>query len=202
MTEWLGPGDSWTKHPRPQARTSLREAALAGWSFRKLTGHSFGMLRCGDGPGCCRVLVYSTSGPADGSETAREIRKALRSCTHHDAEIAGNIDGDDHADDEIEARVAALVRAIRALDARDEELAAGEQALDDDDLPNYEAHLDRVTTVENDAVMSIASIGIPVPPWPPAIGRSELFREAGRWIALVQDDSTRQRLEDILGRVQ
>lgn len=85
---YLGPTEAWLRHPRPQARAALEEARDAGWWFEHSEkGHAFGRLRCmppdrdPDGT-ACKVMVFSTSGAADGSETARVIRDAVRKCPH------------------------------------------------------------------------------------------------------------------------
>jgi len=85
---YLGPTEAWSRHPRPQARAALEEARDAGWWFEHSErGHAFGRLRCmpperdPDGT-ACKVMVLSTSGAADGSDTARVIRDAVRKCPH------------------------------------------------------------------------------------------------------------------------
>ncbi len=200
MAEWLGARENWTRHPRPLARAALKEAADAGWSFRKLNGHSFGMLRCGDTAEACKVVVYSTSGPADGSETAREIRKGLQSCVHRGQPDASP--DDSLAGEEIEARVERLIAAVEALDKRAQELEQGDQALDLDDLPGYEAHVARLTDAENEAQMSLVSLGLPVPPWPPDIGRGELLREATTLADQIREDAARLRTQARLDQVR
>jgi len=86
---YLGPTEAWSRHPRPQARAALEEARDAGWWFEHSErGHAFGRLRCmpperdPDGT-ACKVMVLSTSGAADGSDTARVIRDAVRKCPHY-----------------------------------------------------------------------------------------------------------------------
>lgn len=81
--------ERWPPHPRPLARLALAKAKAAGWVFKPSggSGHIFGSLRCREPQGLdpaevCKVPVYSTSGPADGSTTARVIENAIRQCPH------------------------------------------------------------------------------------------------------------------------
>lgn len=91
MSEYLGPEETWPPHPRPEARAALAKAREAGWWFKPATGHTFGRLRCRrpaeDDPNSPshKVPIFSSSGTADGSATARKILDALRACDHHAA---------------------------------------------------------------------------------------------------------------------
>lgn len=85
---WSGPTDTWAKHSRPRAREALRDARRAGWWLKKAAGGAkvWGIITCGDPdlPGAerCSTTVLSTSGSADGSETAEYINSFVGKCTH------------------------------------------------------------------------------------------------------------------------
>ena len=135
---YLAPGDQWPLHSRPLARAALEEARAAGWWFRPSEGHTFGRLRCmppeqDREKDACKVPVYSTSGPRDGSETARAIRDAVRKCGHdRDNQTSEQVDP------EAAARLAAgalvivarLIDATRALLRKDRALKEADELLE------------------------------------------------------------------------
>lgn len=197
MAEWLGPLEPWPRHPRPLARAALRDAAAAGWHLRKSNGHSFGTLKCPakGTPGACTVVVFSTSGAADGSETAREIRKALRACPHrNDIEHAQQDAEAELSDEVIEARVRRLLEAVDGLDRRERSEAGLDQAIERDDVGAFEEHSRGLTEADNDAQIALAELGLPLDPWPPSVGRAELLEEA-------KDFSRRAMSPDVLQRL-
>lgn len=85
---WLSPTDPWDRHSRPLAQRALRDARATGWWLKKSAGRAkaWGVITCGD-PALpsrerCSASVLSTSGPADGSATAKAIDAIVRQCPH------------------------------------------------------------------------------------------------------------------------
>lgn len=209
MARHLGPGEAWPTHSRPEARDALEEAAAAGWHLRPSTGHTFGRLTCPHlgQPGACIVVVYSTAGPADGSETAKVIRRALRRCPHQPETSAPQHEaaGDRVFNDEqIQRRVERLLEVIVGLDRRD----AADDRLDDaiarDDVEAFEEHQRQRTVADNSAQTAWAALGRPLGVWPPEERRSELLDDVERWIERVTDPEVaarlRARAEDVARR--
>lgn len=86
---WLGPRDTWPEHSRPLARRALKKMRADGWFLKKSSGGAkvWGVVTCADpslyGPDVrCSTIVLSTSGPADGSETAKSLDALRQKCTH------------------------------------------------------------------------------------------------------------------------
>ena len=85
---WTSPEEPWPNHSRPRARAALQAARKAGWWLKKSDGKAkgWGVITCGN-PDLppdqrCTTSVMSTSGSADGSETAEVINDLVRKCTH------------------------------------------------------------------------------------------------------------------------
>lgn len=191
---YLAPGDQWPRHSRPQARAALEEARAAGWWFRPSAGHTFGRLRCtppdqDPGNDACKVPVYSTSGPEDGSETSRAIRDALRKCPHHRGGQVPEALTPDSA-----ARLAAgaltltarlieaaqaLLRKNQALTEADGVVEAALGRLDDkaaiDQAEVAVSELERLARVEDARGLAAAAGADAGDPWPPVDGAQELF---------------------------
>ena len=194
---YLGPDETWPKHSRKLARAALREAADASWHLKKSDGHIFGTIRCPavDQDAACRKPVYSTSGPADGSETAKKIREALRKCPHQPVDRTD--DGDalgSMSDEEIQVRVERLLLAVDGLDRRAAAEAAMDDAAEQDDLPGFEEGDRRMTEGDNTAQAAWAQLHRPLEPWPPSEGRRELLDEAAQHVAAVSDAELKRRL--------
>lgn len=179
-----------------------------GWSFRKSSGHTFGTLKCCDlgSPGACKVVVNSTSGPADGSETAKEIRRGLRACPHTqgDAEAADIPEpAKNHDSDEVlTARVERLIVAVRSLDERQTRAAEVDQAIALDDVEAFEEHSHLLTDADNVAQMALVDLGLPVDPWPPSVARNELLRQAEEFARQAADPEVRQHLADLIDQAR
>ena len=121
-SSWLGPGDHWPAHPRPQAQQALKRARKAGFHLRPSKDHTFGFLGCGckdDPVQECRESVLKTSGPKDGSVTARYIDDLVRKCPHD--RVAQEAD---HSEDPLDEINGILYRLPRFLDACDSLLKA------------------------------------------------------------------------------
>lgn len=86
---WLGPQDVWPAHSRPLAQRALKKLRAAGWFLKKANAGAkgWGVVTCAD-PTLyglevrCSTYVLSTSGPADGSETAKALDALREKCTH------------------------------------------------------------------------------------------------------------------------
>ncbi|HEY9564414.1 MAG TPA: hypothetical protein VIR30_11650, partial [Nocardioides sp.] len=115
---YLDPTEPWPGHGRPEARAALKDAAKAGWHFRPSSGHIFGTLKCSaiGQAGACTLPVFSTSGPADGSATAKKIRSMLRKCPHKTGADDEPVEEQSLSDAEITQSVVALVTAVDGLD--------------------------------------------------------------------------------------
>lgn len=175
---WLGPEDSWPRHGRPLARVAIAEAKRLGWSLRP--GGHFGRLRC---PArVCAVSLFSSSGPEDGSETARAVYRVLHPCPHG-VPPSGEVTDAPAAESDARRRLAQLTRIADAADALAtqalEDLRARrllERAL----LEDSDAHLDdaaeheaRASAAEGAARRNAAAAEA-ADPWPPARGAQEL----------------------------
>lgn len=196
---YLSPNEPWPSHPRPEARAALKEAAAAGWYFRKLSNHAFGMIKCaamGD-PGACSLQVFSTSGPFDGSETAKVIRRKLRACPHQalpdEAEVLP-----DQSDEDLERCVRALLQAAAGLDARARAAEAIDVAIEHDDVDALDAQEDARVRGDNRAQVAWAQLGRPVEPWPPAVGVEALLAEAENLTSMVTNEKAAARLLDLI----
>ena len=194
--KYLPPTDSWPNHSRPLASAALEDARKAGWWFGPSgrSGHAFGRLRCrpphlDEDDTACWVFVWSTSGSADGSDTARAIRDAIRKCPHKresvdqqpDAEASSRL-----ASGKL-AQVAALIESAEALlreatsrrDA-DEALDRALEQLEEDrnagtgDLEQQIGDLEDLARVQQGRAYSSALRGGAGDPWPPADGAREL----------------------------
>lgn len=203
---FLAPRDKWPRHPRPLARAALEEARASGWWFRPSEGHNFGRLRCippEQDPGhvACAVPIFSTSGPADGSETARAIRDAVRKCGHHRDDLARVL-----RDPESAARLAAgalavvarLIDAATALLNNERALAEAGDIIDaalermDDDGKIVEAEtaaseLERLAAIEDARARASAFQAGGGDPWPPVEGAQELVGLAVERLAAASD---------------
>lgn len=112
---WKSPGERWDQHSRSHARAAINDARKQGWWLKKSTGKAkvWGIITCGDPELAreerCSTNILSTSGSADGSETAEYINGIVRKCTHNRTPTAV---ADVFADAE-----ALLTAAGRCLDA-------------------------------------------------------------------------------------
>lgn len=172
---------------------------MAGWWFRPSSGHAFGRLRCmppdqDPDNAACKIPVWSSSGPADGSETARAIRDAVRKCPHeHPSSVVGA--EPEHAARMAGGRLSALSRLISAArdlvdEATDRQKAAETMrgaltALEQGDLDTAVALEKESERLEDQAASKnarawaeAASVGIGKP-WPPVRGAEELLEAAG-----------------------
>ncbi len=141
------------------------------------------------GNDACKVPVYSTSGPEDGSETARAILDALRKCPHDRGE-----QGSDALAPERAGRLAAgalaltarLIEAAQALLRKDQVLNEAEDLLDAalgrldngaevDGVDAVVSELERLASVEDSRGLAAAAQAGAGDPWPPADGARELF---------------------------
>lgn len=71
------------RHPKKQVEDALVYAEGKGWTVNKRDGrgHAWGVAHCG---GDCTVWIWST--PANPDNHARQIRRAIDSCSHQEAE--------------------------------------------------------------------------------------------------------------------
>jgi hypothetical protein len=192
---YLGPADSWPGHPRPQARAALEEARQAGWWFKSSAGHGFGRLRClapeqDPDNQACKVPIYSTSGSADGSDTARVIRDAVRKCPHGRTTAAAEPDPEAHArlaSGKL-AQIDALIVAAQSLASEqaarnnaNEILEGALRQLEEDENAHVEHLEDEIARLESEASIVRtrahtaalrAGFG---DPWPPGDGARELL---------------------------
>lgn len=197
----LGPIDKWPTHSRPLARAALQEARATGWWFRPSSGHAFGRLRCsapGEGEACV-VPIYSTSGPEDGSETARAIQDAIRKCPHGRREAPQDQMGAEGAAQLASGRLAQVARLIDAagrLLGKEDALRRAEQLIDEA-LEHLEAggpvevtrveaaakELERLAAVEDGQALAAAAQAGRGEPWPPGKGAAELVSVAASTLA-------------------
>lgn len=181
MAGFLGHRETWPTHSRPLAREALRHAQKAGWLFRPSEGHTFGTLKCSEADGACRVVVYSTSGAADGSTTAKHIKQTMRRCPHArpgSTETDSNDERSETTSAEMEWQVRRLIEAVDGLDLRalaTERALAAIEAGDESALDEHERAERRG---DNQALTAFDSLGKPVDPWPPEVAREELLDEA------------------------
>lgn len=228
---YLDSGQSWPRHPRPQARAALEEARAAGWWFKPSgKGHAFGRLRClhpeSDSENdACKVAVYSTSGTEDGSDTARVVRDALRKCSHErspatgvttDCETAARLGSG------VLAQVVPLLAAGEGLLANQRALAAADdlvemalRRLSDypgmvvNDLDEQAAELERLAVVEERNAYASAARAGAADPWPPGDGAREVLELARHrleaavpLVTAAVGSSDQTRLERELERLQ
>jgi hypothetical protein len=80
---WLSSSEPWPTHTHPEWRQTLDQARSAGWWFKPLTGHGFGILGCSPSDGradVCTIPVFSTGrGP---EHVARQTRTKVLVCPH------------------------------------------------------------------------------------------------------------------------
>ncbi|MGI8809957.1 MAG: hypothetical protein ACR2KK_19365 [Acidimicrobiales bacterium] len=145
--------------------------------------------------------IFSTSGPADGSETARAIRDAVRKCGHHRDDLARVL-----RDPESAARLAAgalavvarLIDAATALLNNERALAEAGDIIDaalermDDDGKIVEAEtaaseLERLAAIEDARARASAFQAGGGDPWPPVEGAQELVGLAVERLAAASD---------------
>ncbi|MCC5952047.1 MAG: hypothetical protein JJU45_08115 [Acidimicrobiia bacterium] len=205
MAEYLGPDEPWPKHSRPEAREALDEASDAGWSFRKSAGHAFGRITCPakGSPDACIVVVFSTSGPADGSETAKAIRRGLRKCRHAPkSELADAADEERLSDATIIRRVEQLLRVANGLAERNRAMAARDEALDRADEFAFDEADRRIVDADNTAQTAWDDLGRSIEPWPPAVATDELLDDAERFVAQLTDSERRGDLHRLIDRLR
>lgn len=181
--DYLPPAERWPRHPRPMAAAAIEEARAAGWWFKPASGHAFGRLRCKQQGEGCVVPVYSTSGPADGSDTARVILSAVRKCPH-----AGDTTDLGFPDPAVAARgqLAELDRILGAAEAllvaesselETERLIEGLGSESPDGL-DHDTVFDELQTESAKALARglayVTDTGLE-DPWPPAEGAAELL---------------------------
>lgn len=203
MAEYLGPRDTWPTHSRPEARDALAEAARAGWSFRKSAGHAFGRIACpAQGtPEACMVVIFSTSGPADGSETAKAIRRGLRKCPHH-----AEPDAAESAEEEVLSEAAIVRRVEHLLEVVDglEERARADERRDDalarGDDGDFDEADQRLVDADNTAQVAWDALGRPLTPWPPDVAARELLTDAERFAARIAEGALADRLRQSIER--
>ena len=197
-----GPSQRWPLHSRPRAREALQAARSAGWYFRECSGHTFGILKCSEADGACRVQVWSTSGTADGSDTAKAIRQAIRRCPHDaGAGPSSNVDQVDRRTDlEIEATVNRLIDAADALQRRLGAEAGMQRAADNDDDEEFDDQEAVFAESDNDAALAFHALGKPVHPWPPQVAIEELLREAASLASQASDLSLKEHLLELQSR--
>jgi hypothetical protein len=207
---FLGPTDRWPTHSRPLARAALEEARAAGWYFGPSTrGHSFGRLRCllpeddldGD---ACWVAVFSTSGSADGSDTARVIHDAMRKCRHQITTTAkARFDSPEAAASLAWGKAVRLDQLLEAADGLIEqaafENAASEimetailrlnqdMAADTDELDEQLGELEDRAASEGGRAYAAACRAGTHDPWPPSEGACTLVRLANDVLREVVD---------------
>lgn len=197
---YLMPDEAWPRHPRNEAQRSLERAAAAGWSFRKLTNHAFGRIVCpaiGD-PDACSVIVLSTSGPRDGSWTAKVIDDKVKRCRHGQPAEAAPFEDEDldrtRSDDELERRTTRLLEAAEGLRQRAEAEAAMEWAADEGDDATFDRQDERHGEGDIRARTAWAVLGRPFDPWPPEQGIEVLLDEADVAISGIADVEIAERL--------
>lgn len=183
-SKWLGPNEKWPEHSRPLARDAVARAKRSGWWLRPAS-HAFGRLRCAhpeDLPsGACAVTILSTSGPADGSATAREILKVLDACPHRTSE-RGAPDAEDAAR-QARQLLAQLQRIASAADRllawsverkRADTAFAEALQFDRDDRLVHAAEHDEAAAAAASSAFEDAVAGRVSDPWPPERGAAEL----------------------------
>jgi hypothetical protein len=143
---WLSSSEPWPTHTHPEWRRTFEQARSAGWWFKPLTGHGFGILACSPSDGradTCAIAVFSTGRGAEN--VARQTRGKIVSCTH-----AARTD--EQASPSLEraevllASAERLLRAARAcfasIDRQENALALLDQAQDDLDSAKAEAEFE------------------------------------------------------------
>ncbi len=182
MAGFLGKSETWPTHSRPLAREALRQAQKAGWLFRPSEGHTFGTLKCGEADGACRAVIYSTSGAADGSTTAKHIKQTMRRCPHGGKDSA-TTETDEHEQpeptpSEVEWQVRQLIEAVDGLDLRSLSAERSLAAIEAGDESALDEHERAERRGDNQALTAFDSLRKPVDPWPPEVARAELLDEA------------------------
>jgi hypothetical protein len=118
---WLGPRDAWPAHSRPLAQRALKRLRVDGWYLKraKAGAKGWGTVTCADptlyGPDMrCTTFVSSTSGPADGSETAKTLEALNQKCPHDRAGPAAATAGSGANPDDSDALTEAATLIERA----------------------------------------------------------------------------------------
>lgn len=174
------------------------------------------------GNDACKVPVFSTSGPEDGSETARAIRDALRKCPHDRGdqvpealtpESAARLPAGALA---LTARLIeaaqALLRKDQAFNEAEDLLEAALGRLDDgaavDEAEAVISELERLARVEDARGLAAAAQADAGDPWPPVDGARELvalaterLKDAGDLIAAAQGADEETKLAAEHGRL-
>lgn len=190
-------------HPRPQAQQALKRARKAGFYLRPSKDHTFGFLGCGCKDSSvpeCRESVLKTSGPKDGSVTARYIDDLVRKCPH-DRNVVAVDDAADALDeiDEILYRLPRFLDACDALLEAAERLAAAEASMDEaiGGSPNADELMEEAAVLEAAGLHAgrlAESHGVQADTWadgwPPGDGAREVCQRAS---------SVHQRATDLLG---
>jgi hypothetical protein len=219
---YLRPADPWPRHSRPQAGAALEAARAAGWWFKPSGGHTFGRLRClppehAAGSDACKVPIYSTSGAADGSDTARVIRDALRKCPHDRSPVAAEPDPEASgrlASGKL-AKIAALIDAAESLVAERSARREANEVIDGalrqlaedqdaaiDHLDEAAAQLGRRAETEHGRAYSAALRAGAGEPWPPAEGAEELAELAQRALQEAMGLIVRAASSEGIGRLE
>lgn len=190
----LSPADQWPRHSRSEAQAALKDAKNAGWFFRPAKGHAFGVLRCSD-PSTetagCRLLVYSTAkGPADGSDTAKVIRQAMRKCPHQVEEPSEPA----RSAAQLLRRVDSLLDACGRLRRREEAEASREVAAERGDESGFDSADAEFQLADNDAAIALEMLGYPTEPWSPEKAIGELIADAQRQLDEVLDEADEAQL--------
>lgn len=186
---YLPPSATWPEHPRPLAREALNEARRAGW-WLKQGSHDFGVLLCGE-PGSeerCKIPVFSTSGPADGSETAKNIRRGLKKCPHYaDVPVDVNVNVNVNVNEALR-NTEQLLRSIvdlRRADAHENDaIALQDRYLETGDETLEVAAFEALEAAEearrraHDAALR----GEYYSDWRPDDARSDLIESAVQWL--------------------
>lgn len=214
MSDWEPPSRVWPRHSRPQAQLALEEARRASWYLKKSSGRAkvWGVITCQDpdkvtADDRCSTSVMSTSGPEDGSETAKALRGCMRRCTHQrvvpaaDAQLAiarSLLDAADRCLDIVDNLIRADSHRDLAMDFLDQCVTNTEEAdrlLADAEIAERQQVL---ATAEAEETALAAGVGWPVDPLRTIAEAEELSSQA--LSALGDDRSRSARL--LLGRAK
>lgn len=186
---WLSSTEVWPKHKGSLAEAALGEARDAGWLFR--SGGHFGTIKCCEDTGQpghdpCRLSIFGSSGPADGSETAKQIRSSIRKCPHRDRTAPSTTDVETElrsarqSEAHLDRLIAAGIKLTEAEGFSAQAASALKKAYRDDSLEHL-AEAERLTgwaEERSGEALSHAAYAGRVHPWPPAEGAAELAQEA------------------------